>query len=488
MMPPLPITVAASLRRWAAVAACACLTAALHAQERVIQPALRPFVSIDAPVVALMHVQLVDGTGAPARADQTVVVRGGIVEAVGPSAATPPPAEARVLDLTGHTVFPGQVGLHEHTYFASIDAATGGIRQLTPMNFSAPLLYLAYGVTTAMTAGSALPYHELNLKRAVDTGDIPGPRFLISGVYLTGPSRNPMFRSVASTDDLRRVIAYWAAEGATWVKFHTATTRELLKAGIDEAHARGLRVTGHLCAVTFTEAAALGIDLLQHGLITNSEHVTGKVPDICPPGNQRVQADVDVTSLPVQESIRAIVAARTAVASTLAAYETFIPGRAPLHAGARDALEPEARRDVEAVQAGLAQHDWALPPRMLTKMMEWERAFVAAGGLLGAGSDPWGTGNLPGVGNLRNFELLIEAGFAPEQAVQIMTLNGARIIGEDMRLGSVAAGKTADLMIVRGDPVRFARDIYNVVTVFKDGVGYDADRLRRAAAGRVGLD
>jgi imidazolonepropionase-like amidohydrolase len=121
-------------------------------------------------------------------------------------------------------------------------------------------------------------------------------------------------------------------------------------------------------------------------------------------------------------------------------------------------------------------------------MMEWERAFVAAGGLLGAGSDPWGTGNLPGVGNLRNFELLIEAGFAPEQAVQIMTLNGARIIGEDRRLGSVVAGKTADLMVVRGDPVRSARDVYNVVTVFKDGIGYDAERLRRAAAGRVGLD
>lgn len=478
----------ATVRRGARLAACVCLTAALHAQERAIPPAVRPFVSIDAPVVALVHVQLVDGTGGPARADQTVIVRGDVIESVGSSATTPPPVGARVLDLAGHTVFPGQVGLHEHTYFASIDAATGGIRRLTPMNVSAPLLYLAYGVTTAMTAGSAFPYHELNLKRAVDAGDVPGPRFLISGAYLTGPSRNPMFRSAATADDVRRVIAYWATEGATWVKFHTATTRELLKAGIDEAHTRGLRVTGHLCAVTFTEAAALGIDLLQHGLITNSEYVPGKVPDICPPGNQRLQADIDVATLPVQESIRAIVAARTAVASTLGAYETFIPGRAPLHAAALEALEPEGRREVVALQAGLAQRDWALPPRMLNKMMQWERAFVAAGGLLGAGSDPWGTGNLPGVGNLRNFELLIEAGFAPEQAVQILTLNGARIVGEDGRLGSVAAGKAADLMVVRGDPVRAPRDIYNVVTVFKDGVGYDAERLRRAAAGRVGRD
>jgi imidazolonepropionase-like amidohydrolase len=477
-----------ALRRVIALAASVGLAAALQAQERTIPPAVRPFVSIDAPALALTHMQLVDGTGAPAGADQTLVVRGGVIEAVGPSITTPSPPGARVIDLTGHTVFPGQVGLHEHTWFASIDAATGAITRLTPMNTSAPLLYLGYGVTTAMTAGSALPYHELNLRRAVDAGDIPGPRFLIAGPYLTGPSRNPMLRSATTADDVRRVITYWAEEGATWVKFHAATTRDLLKAGIDEAHARGLRVTGHLCAVTFTEAAALGIDLLQHGLITNSEYVPGKVPDRCPPGNQRVQADVDVTSAPVQESIRAIVAARAAVASTLGAYEAFIPGRAPLHAGALEALEPESRRNVVGLQAGLAQRDWALPPLMLTAMMQWERAFVAAGGLLGAGSDPWGTGNLPGVGNLRNYELLIEAGFTPEQAVQIMTLNGARIVGEDRRLGSVAAGKIADLMVIQGDPVRSARDVYNVVTVFKDGVGYDAARLRKAAAGRVGRD
>jgi imidazolonepropionase-like amidohydrolase len=465
-----------------------CLAAPLLAQDRTIPAAVRPFVSVDAPVVALTHVQLVDGTGGPARADQTIVLRGSVIAAVGPAAATPPPDGARVLDLTGHTVFPGQVGLHEHTWFASIEPATGGIRRLTPMNVSAPLLYLGNGVTTAMTAGSALPYHELNLKRAVEAGDTPGPRFLITGPYITGPSRTPMFRSAATADDVRRVVAYWASEGATWVKFHTATTHDLLEAGIDEAHARGLRVTGHLCAVTFTEAASLGIDLLQHGLITNSEYVPGKVPDRCPQGNQRLQADVDVASASVQESIRAIVAARAAVASTLGAYETFIPGRLSLDARVLEPLEPEERSRVVALQASLAQRDWALPPRMLSKMMQWERAFVTAGGLLGAGSDPWGTGNLPGVGNLRNYELLVEAGFTPEQAVQIMTLNGARIVGEDQRIGSVAAGKTADLMVVRGDPVRSARDVYNVVLVFKDGVGYDAEQLRRAAAGRVGLN
>jgi hypothetical protein len=464
------------------------LTAVLQAQERTISDAVRPFVSVDAAVVALTHVQLVDGTGAPAKADQTVILRNGTIDAVGASATTPVPPGAQELELPGHTVLPGQVALHEHTYFATIDAGSGGVERLTPMNRSGPLLYLAYGVTTAMTAGTPYPYQELNLKRAVDAGDIPGPRFLTTGIYLTGRSRNPMFRSTTTPEEVRRVIAYWASEGATWIKFHTATTRELLKAGIEEAHARGLRVTGHLCAVTFTEASALGIDLLQHGLITNSEYVPGKEPDRCPPENQRAQADVDVSSPAVLQSIRTLVAARTPVASTLGAYETFIPGRLTLDARVLEPLEPEERKNVETVQKGLGGRDWALPPRMLTKMMEWERAFVAAGGLLGSGSDPWGTGNMPGVGNLRNYELLVEAGFTPEQATQIMTLNGARIIGEEQQLGSVTPGKTADLFVVEGDPVRTPADIYKVETVFRGGIGYDAARLRRAAAGLVGLN
>jgi imidazolonepropionase-like amidohydrolase len=94
--------------------------------------------------------------------------------------------------------------------------------------------------------------------------------------------------------------------------------------------------------------------------------------------------------------------------------------------------------------------------------------------LLGAGVDPWGTGVLPGLGDLRNYELLVQAGFTPAQAIQIMTLNGARILGEDHRVGSIAAGKVADLMIVRGDPLRTPADIYNVANVFKDGIGYDS--------------
>ena len=452
----------------------------LAGQERPLTPGVTPYVTVNAPVVALTHVTLVDGTGAPALADQTVILNGPRIQSVGPTASAAVPGGAHVIDLSNHTLIPGIVGLHEHTYF-------GGVRRITAMSESGPFLYLGYGVTTGMTAGSQLPYHELNLKRAVDDGILPGPRFLIAGPYLSGPTRNPMMRSVTTPDEVRRVIAYWASEGATWVKFHGTVTRDVLGAAIQEAHARGMRVTGHLCSVTFTEAAALGIDALQHGFITNSEYVPGKRPDVCPPENMRAQADVDVNSPAVQASIRAIVASRASVVSTLGAYESFVPER-PLDPRVLELLDPETRREVEATHAGLAQAAFSVPIRLLKKMMEWERAFVAAGGLLGAGSDPWGTGFLPGIGNLRNYELLVEAGFAPEQAIQIMTLNGARILGEEQRLGSIAPGKAADLVVIEGNPLSTSFDIYRVVTVFKDGVGYDSARLRQAARGKVGVN
>jgi Amidohydrolase family len=454
----------------------------LAAQQRPLPRGVAPFVTVDTPTVALTHVQLVDGTGAPARPDHTVILSRDRIQAVGPSAATPVPAGALVLDGNGHTLLPGLVGLHEHTYF-------GGVRQFTEMRTSAPLLYLAFGVTSAMTAGSRSPEAELDLKRRIERGAIPGPRVHVSGPYLDASSGGPVNRvGVTTPDEARKVIAHWAERGATWFKFLGGVSREVLGAAIEEAHARGLRVTGHLCSVTFTEAAALGIDALQHGLITNSDYVPGKRPDECPEGNMKVQADLDLESAAVRESIRAIVAHRAAVVSTLGVYETFVPERARLDPGAMEMLAPETRREVEANHADLVERGFVVPTRLLRKMMDWERRFVDAGGLLGAGSDPWGTGYLPGFGNLRNYEMLVEAGFTPEQAVQIMTANGARILGEDRRLGTIAPGKLADLVLVKGDPVRRPADIYGVVTVFKGGVGYDSQRLRNAAKGKVGVE
>jgi imidazolonepropionase-like amidohydrolase len=451
------------------------------AQRPTIGPGVRPYVRVDAPVVALTHVRLIDGTGTAPREDQTIIIDGDRIAQAGPSASVTPPAGAAVLDLRGHTVTPGFVGLHEHTYFAQTT-------RTTQMTFSGPMAYLALGVTSMRTAGSMFPYQELNMKRSIERGAIPGPAMHITGPYLNGAAGpQSMSRGLASQEEARRVVAYWAEEGATWLKLQGNISRAVAGAVIDEAHKHGMRVTGHLCSLTFAEAAGLGIDALEHGFITNSAYVTGKQPDVCPAENMRAQAGVDVASELVQGSIRELVQKKVALTSTLAVYETFTPGRAKLLPRAMELLAPDTRAEVEAAHAALGKDPFIVPEGLLKKMMAWERDFVRAGGILGAGVDPWGTGMLPGFGDLRNYELLVEAGFTPAEVIRIMTLNGATILGEADRSGSIVPGKLANLVVIQGNPVAAPADIYKVVTVFKSGIGYDTDKMLGAIHGLIGI-
>ncbi|MDQ8168046.1 MAG: amidohydrolase family protein [Gemmatimonadota bacterium] len=447
-----------------------------------VTDAMRPFVSVDAPLVALIDVTVIDGTGAPSAAHQTVLVRDGRIVAVGPVGVVAVPPRALRLERPGHTLIPGLVGLHEHSYF-------GGVKRITQMSTSGPLLYLAHGVTTAMSAGSMLPYQERAMKQAIDAGRLPGPDYLITGPYLDGAATVSInARPLTSAAEARRVIAYWAAEGATWVKVQGRISRAMLREVIQAAHARGLKVTGHLCSVTFAEAADAGIDALQHGFITASDYVPGKQPDVCPPENMRIQSTIDAGSPAVQASIRRLAKSGTPVVSTLAVYESFSRERFRLDTAAMAMLDPDVRREVEANHAALGTDGGlTVSPALLTNMMRWEYDFVQAGGLLGAGSDPWGTGFLPGFGNLRNFEMLREAGFSAEAAIRILTLNGARILGRAQEIGAITPGRRADLVLVEGNPAVNPQDLYRVVTVFRAGVGFDAKRLRDAARGLVGV-
>jgi imidazolonepropionase-like amidohydrolase len=451
------------------------------AQDRAqLSQATREFVKIDAPVVALTHARLIDGTGSAPRSDMSIIIRGDRIEAVGPSASLTIPAGATVVDVSGKTVMPGVIGLHEHTYFRSTS-------HTTQMSFSAPRIWLGYGITTIRTAGSMFPYNEINLKRAVETGAVPGPRMHITGPYLNGTAgADALNRAVTTAAEARRVVAYWGEEGATWLKFSGSVTREVLGAAIDEAHKHGMKVTGHLCSVSFREAAALGIDNLEHGFITNSDYVPGKQPDVCPRENMMYQVNVDVNSPEVEATIRDLLAHKTAITSTLSVYELFVKERAKLDPRAMALLAPETRKEVEAEYAALGSM-FAVPLALFKKMMAFDLKFHRAGGIVGAGVDPWGNGSLPGLGNLRNYEILVEAGFKPEEAIQVLTANGAKILGEYAQVGSVEPGKFADLVVLRGDPAQRPADIYEVETTFKRGVGYDSAKLIKAAAGQVGL-
>ena len=456
-------------------------------------PGLKPYLSEEAQAWVLMHARVIDGTGAAPAEDQRIDIEGGKITRVQSAKlknAYPP--GAKVLDLSGRTVIPGLVGMHEHLFYTGPDRAKDGLPFWIEMIDSGPRLYLASGVTTARTAGSMEPYTDLSLKRLIDKGEKPGPKLRITGPYigdLLGIA--PQLHTLADPEDAGRTVDYWAAEGVTSFKAYMGIKPEELKAAIDHAHAKGLKITGHLCAVGFREAAALGIDNLEHGIIVDTEFLPAKKPGICPAKEaaEDFAKNVDIEGAPVQSMIRDLVSHHVAVTSTLAVFEISVPNRPALlkMMRAKDALSPPGWSTYLRVRSGIAEENSPLAAISLKKEMQFERDFVKAGGLLLAGCDPTSFGGvLPGFGDQRGIELLVDAGFTPVEAIHIATQNGATFLGESDSIGSIAAGKAADLVVLSGNPAQSIEDIEKVQLVFKDGMAFDPAKLIQSVQGMVG--
>lgn len=331
---------------------------------------------------------------------------------------------------------------------------------------------------------------DLEIKRAVDAGKMPGPKINATGPYLEGEGIPLLdLHQLTGPDDAVRTVDYWVAEGARSFKVYNYITRAELKAVIDTAHKHGIKVTGHLCSIGFREAADLGIDDLEHGLTVDTEFHPDKKPDVCPNPNQAAAsaAKLDVAGEQVQTTIKMMVDKHVALTSTLPVFEQFVPTRPDEPQKVLDMLTDDARKAYLANRARVAQNQQSPWPAMFPKEMEFERAFVKAGGTLLAGLDPTGIGGvIAGFGDQREVELLVEAGFTPLEAIKIATLNGAQFLGDQEHVGSLVAGKQADIMLVKGDPSSKIADIENVELVFKDGVGWDSKKLIDSVKGQVG--
>ena len=440
------------------------------------------YIKVDAKVVALTHARVIDGTGAPARADQTLVMQNGTIATIGPTATTPAPEGATVIDLSGKSVIPGLVMLHEHLYYPV------GPNVYGQLGVSFARLYLAGGVTTMRTAGNTNGLMDINLKDHIDKGTAVGPAMDVTAPYLEGPNAQLQMHALTDANDARRQVDYWADMGATSFKAYMNITRAELGAAIDEAHKRGMKLTGHLCSVTLSEATDLGIDDIEHAFMGSTDFVPDKKPDVCPgqAAGQRTIAALDPGGVPFTALVKKLVDHHVALTSTLTVFETFTPGR-PFPPGL-EVLVPELAQQFAVTYARIAQNPNSSYKALLPKGMALEHAFARAGGLLVAGTDPTGSGGvIPGYADQRQVELLVESGFTPLEAVSICTLNGAKYLGRDARIGSLAVGKQADLVVITGDPSTTIGDIRKVETVFKAGVGFDPAKLIASVTGKVGL-
>lgn len=478
-------------------ASTAATSAPILAPPPTLSEAVQAYVKVSAGRNALTHVRLIDGTGAPPLEDRTILLDGPTITAI-QLASDPVPQGFHVLDLSGASVVPGIVGMHNHMFHIArpnLDASGHSDQPLLlpQMTFSAPRLYLANGVTTVRTAGSVEPYADLNVKAQIDAGRLVGPHMDVTGPYLEGANSSFIqMHQITAPQDARRMVAYWAEQGVTSFKAYTNITRAELKAAIDEVHSRGMKITGHLCSVTYPEAALLGIDNLEHGFRVNTQLDPDKQPDKCPEtaGIPTLVA-MKPGSAEANALIKLLLDKHVAITSTLPVFEHGVALHAPLRPEAMAVLTPQAReallfsrnRTVERTSTPQA----AALRQAYQNNLGLELQFARAGGLLIAGPDPTGSGGvIPGFGDQRQLELMVEAGFSPLEAIRISTLNGARFLGLQGRIGSIAVGKNADLVVIRGNPAANINDVEKVEMVFKDGVGFDSKKLIQSVLGRYG--
>ena len=292
----------------------------------------------------------------------------------------------------------------------------------------------------------------------IDAGMLPGPHMDVTGPYLEGGG-SPFIQMHQLMDaaDATRTVDYWADQGVTSFKAYMNITRAELKAAIEAAHARGLKVTGHLCSVTYPEAAMLGIDDLEHGFFVNTQLDPDKVPDVCPKsyGDPTLAAMTPGSGVGTA-LIKLLVERHVAVTSTLPVFEDDAPTNGILPQRQLDLLSADARTDY------LYLH--ALEGRRSVSARQKERSCGRTNWRWSARSSrraaccspvpirPATARVLPGFGDQREIELLVEAGFSPIDAIRIGTLNGATYLGLADRIGSIEVGKDADLVLVGGDP------------------------------------
>ena len=468
-----------------ALAILASFSPAAPAAETVPNPA---FATVRDPVVALEHARVIDGLGHPPVEGQTLVISSGRIAALGADGTVAVPGGARVFDLSGKSVIPGFVLVHEHLFYSSIVQAAFHTNE---MDFSFPRMYLAAGVTSMRTGGSIEPYTDLQIKDDIDSGRSPGPKLHLTMPYLDGPGTGvTQLRPVASAAAAVRMIDYWADEGFTSAKMYINLPAEIMGPAIAEAHRRGMQVTGHIGRVSYREAAEMGIDDLEHGFMAMSDFIAGRKPGdpSNAVGTYRSLEAMNPDAPEVAALIKELVDRRVAVTSTLAIFESFTPGRRIDSAAELDALAAPLRETYLTHWAAMNAKNSPMAVHAFARDMALELKYFRAGGLLVAGTDPTGYGGvIAGYGSWRAVELLTEAGLSNLEAIQVATSNGARLLGVGGETGSLEKGKAADLVVIAGDPSRDISDIRKAETVFKDGIGYGSKALFESVRGSVGI-
>ena len=414
--------------------------------------------------IVLQNARVVDVVKGIVLEGHSVMISNGKIIGIEKTGKLSVPKAAKVIDLTGKTILPGLVMLHEHMTYNNGAA----VWQFHPVSF--PKLFLAAGVTTLRTAGAENPMYDLNLKRQIDSGFLIGP-----GMFVTGPMFNDVSGGflgdfiISNYEDGRKATAFWGEQGCTSFKVYSDISPEALRGVIDEAHARGLMVTGHLGKMSCTEAANLGIDNIEHSFGSCSA-------DLNLPWN--TTWNIKPEQKEAKELIKLLIAKNIALTITPFSDSDY---RNP---AMLEYLSVDERKRVEGY---LKNPPPFMPKEVNDKQLRpLEKLFIKSGGRVVLGADAADCGLLPGFQNHNAMVSMVKAGWTPLEVIKIATIDGAKFLKIENTLGSIDLGKSADLLIVSGKPDLNIEDIKNVEIVFRNGTGYSPKTLRESVKGLVG--
>ncbi len=350
--------------------------------------------------------------------------------------------------------------MHGHTHYGPSGPFVS--KPGLPMIWAVPTpttarLYLANGVTSARPAGTWEPDTDLNTKREIDAGNMPGPTLYVTGPFLDGsthPWSDNMYQNhvLSGPEDATREVNFWIDEGIMNFKAYQGVTTGELAAMVKAAHARGAKVEIHPCAVDWPEIIEIGADSIEHGILWDTEFTPGRKPDVCPPrmDTMKAIANLDIQSKPVQDDIHDLIQKHIAVTSTLTVDGRPTP--LPIQPGVLQVLSPTAlvnflaSRVQQGQNAGTSNPRAQLSAAVYGKEVAFEQAFVKAGGLLLAGPDSGQGGLLEGFGDLQELELLVtDDEFSPAQAVRIYSHNGAEWLGVGEKVGTIGGRQASGL-------------------------------------------
>lgn len=444
------------------------------------------YMAIQDTIVVITNVTLIDGSGGRIKHNQDILILNDRISAIGKSNELDVPEKALLIDGTGKTVIPGLIMMHEHLFHAK---PFYGSYKIVQMAHTFPQMYLAGGVTTMRTAGGFEVNADLNIKNLIETGRRIGPNIDVSSPHIEREGFEeyiPQLQSLYGEESIENWLNYWFDKGVTSVKVYNNLTKADLKEIIRVAHARDIKVTGHLCSITYREAAELGIDNLEHSFTVSTDFVNDKPENECVSAGQSL-IELDDNDPELLSLMKFLIEKNVTLTYTPVVVEPYTD-REVVSGGGDVALAPYLLEQMkQAHSSTINTIGDSISLVNFKKEMKRVMKFHALGGKITVGTDPTYRGRtIAGYSNQRMIELLMETGFSIQESIKISTLNGAEYLGIDKETGTIQIGKRADLILMDGDLSEDVSAIRNMEIVFKNGIGYDSRKIFDSVKGKVG--